>query len=800
MTPDTVLACATAPLPNSRHFKNGVVTWGEILEWMEHPRNVKKCGNYLLGTLRQTTKTHPKVRDEDPEPQPCTGVHRSKAGIVSRSGLLLDLDSADHGLPEALELVVGFEAILHTTFSSTPEEPRYRMIIPLDREVTPHEYEAAVHVVVNMLGAHNFDPGTSQPERYMFKPSAPDPDSFQWWRFEGPALAVDDLLVDYVPEDLSAKPFPGPGRGKRPPGDLPDPMGTFNTIYSDLALLVAEYDLPYEPAGGDRWQLVGAGGVAGMGVAPGGFFYSHHTSDPAYLQACSAFDLVRIHLFSDMDVDAKPGTPINKLPSHLHMLEVAANDKHVVEEVFNKGQHLDQDDEGAPLPHWRLGFDNGRNGKPKNIIPNWRLLAENDPVVQSIRWNEMAAAYLFTEKPPWRKDSAMRTLAVRTADERSLAVYLDETYSIGGITQERVQWLVQEYGTKRSHHPVKEWLDNLPEWDGIPRVETCLPGAADTEHNRKVARKCLVAAVARVYEPGCKWDHSLILVGKEGVGKTHWIERMSNGWHAPLGPVHAKDTVQNLQGAWIATSDEGSNMRKADADALKEFLTRTKDMIRLPYEKTWQEFPRHFVIWGTTNERDFLRRQQGNRRFLIVECERKVDFETEYRPNDVQQIWAEAKVLRMLGETLFFDDEDFLLTEQQRDEFTEENVLAGPIKEFLYTPKPQNYLSLHIPDRLRWLEYPHGTAPDLYLETVCVSQVWNEALGQYGSRPITNADRAAIRDTLRELGWMSIGEGKALPRYGSPRLYARPADWEPLPLPAMTTDFNDLDNELGELL
>src|SRR5699024_12437129 len=89
------------------------------------------------------------------------------------------------------------------------------------------------------------------------------------------------------------------------------------------------------------------------------------------------------------------------------------------------------------------------------------------------------------------------------------------------------------------------------EWDGTPRLEEALPGVVPTDYTRLVARKCLVAAVARVFDPGCKWDHTLIIYGEEGLGKTHWISRMSKGYTAPLGDIRSKDTLLSMQRSWI---------------------------------------------------------------------------------------------------------------------------------------------------------------------------------------------------------------------------------------------------------
>jgi predicted P-loop ATPase len=324
---------------------------------------------------------------------------------------------------------------------------------------------------------------------------------------------------------------------------------------------------------------------------------------------------------------------------------------------------------------------------------------------------------------------------------------------------------------------VREWLKTL-EWDGVPRVETCLPGVRDTPYTRLVARKSVVAAVARMMEPGCKWDHTLILYGKEGLGKTWWIERMSKGWTAPLGRVDSKDTLISLQRCWIATSDEGATMRKADAEALKEFLTRREDVFRMPYEREAQAHPRHCVIWGTTNDEVFLRNQEGNRRFLIVRCEQALDF-ASMTDHYVDQVWAEAMHLYTQGEVLLFlDGEESTMAAAERESFVEEgDGVEGILHNFLTTPLPMDWNARSPEGRQQWLrDRADGFVADgdILLEQVCTVQLWVEALGQqYGSH--NRLDLLNIGKALRALGWVPLPGRQRVEGYGPQVVFQRPS-------------------------
>lgn len=767
----TQFAIATAAKRNSRHWKNGTVTWGDLLDWMATPDDTKECGNYVMGTLRPTTRTH------NADDGPCTRLHRGKDAVVTRSALTLDLDDPDPVLPEVLGLTISHAAILHTTFQSTPDNPRYRLIIPLDREVAPDEYVAAATHVMNLLGTDNFDPSSAEPERYMFKPAAARPANFRWWEYSGPPAAADDLLINWDP-DLSTAPLPSASRFKRDPFEIEGVVGAFNRAYADLQVLITEYDLPYSPAGAGRWHLVGSRAVAGMGTVADGIIYSHHANDPAYGQACTAFDLVRLHRFGELDEQVKPQTPINRLPSYVAMLDLATVDSRVTAELVG-AEFAEEMDSTAQTNDWRLqlGPHLNRQGRLKDTAPAWRIILENDSVFKSLQFNEMTLRTEFLQAPPWRSlDSGGNGLSA--TDLLSLQAYLEETYHTQP-TSRRVDWMVGECRHQRYVNPVRDWLGKL-EWDKKPRLETCLPGTEDTPYNRMVARKSLVAAVARMMRPGIKWDHTLILHGKEGIGKTYWIERMSKGWTAPLGAIHQKDTLINLQRCWIATSDEGQTMRKADAEVLKEFLTRSKDTFRMPYEVEATEHPRKCVIWGTTNDEVFLRQQEGNRRFLIVRCEEKVDF-TALTDEYIDQVWAEAKELYDSGEALLWlDEEESGMAAEARESFVEEGstALQGMLSEYLNTPVPANYGEMTVEQRLDWIEnMRRGFAPigDMIQNDVCAIQLFVEALGKRRGDH-TRLDLLEIGKALRGLRWIPVPSRHRIGPYGPQMIFSRPSE------------------------
>lgn len=770
ITPDTQFDILTAANRDSLHWTPGKVTWGELAEWMESPADTKTCGNYILGTMAETTTEH-KRRGQPAVP--CTGMHRTKLAMRTRGAVTLDVDYPEPGFLADAAVALGHAAIIHTTFSSSPEHPRYRVIVPLDRPVAPDEYHAAAGALMQALGEKQFDAGSTQAERYMFKPSEQEPGFFRFLVLPGAPASADTLLADFQ-TDLSELPAPKPSRNKRDPFAIEGTIGAFNRAYADLDKVIAEYQLPYEPSGGtDRYHLVGASAAAGMGEVTPGLYFSHHSNDPAYGQTCSAFDLVRLHQFGYLDEEAAPGTPVNRLPSSKAMLETASTDLNVVRELVGAAfdDELDESAGAAGSTNWRMELKlEPSTGKPKDEIHNWDLIADNDPAFQVVYYNELSMAIEISADLPWR--SRDKGAEFRAGDRSQLALHVERQYHIRP-GRSYLDDLVNDRAMPRRRNPVREYLDGL-KWDGTPRVETCIPVEQVTPYTRLVTRKAMVAAVARMLDPGCKWDHMLILHGSEGLGKSHLVDRLSRGYSANLGRIGDKDTLIVMQRSWIMTADEGTSLKKSDWDAQKEFITRRDDIFRMPYERESAVHPRHCVIWGTTNDEVFLRRQEGNRRFHILRCA-KVDFDTltdEY----VDQVWAEAKALYLAGERLWMDETEEEMARRERDGFTEEDAAAGMVEAYLDTLVPEDWDTMTPESRQLWLlnaEDGLGPKGSVRQTRVCSLQLWVEALGRRRGDH-KRGDLIELADIMRTMpGWRSVPGTRRLPGYGPQKVFER---------------------------
>lgn len=748
---NTTFTVATAPARRSKFWDAGEISWGDVLGWMEHPARRKEAGNYLFGTL--------------------SGQTRGRHTIMTRSVLTLDVDAPGDGFTDRLDLTVPYELILHTTFSSRAGAPRYRVLIPLSREVSPEEYEALADIIMSRVGLESFDAGSREASRYMFKPAASDPEDYEWDRIPGDPLDVDLELQDWD-RDLSRRSTPR--TRKRDPLSLAGAVGAFNRVYDDLPKLVEAYGLPYEVSG-DRWRFKGAEAEAGMGEMSPGLYYSHHASDPAGKQTCTAFDLVRLHRFADLDDDVEETTPVHSRPSQEAMLDLAMQDEDVVREMTsNDFDDLARGASGQGDDHqWRdLLSYSPRTGKLKDEVGNWDIIKDHDPGFTGLYYNELNMAIEAREDLPWRP-LARGGETFTSTDRAALCLHIERSYRVRPA-RSLVDDLVDVKAQENRINPLKDYLLNLT-WDGVERVEDCLPGVEPTPYTRLVARKCLTAAVARALDPGVKWDHTLVLYGSEGRGKSHWIERMSQGYSATLGPINNKDTLLAMQRSWIMVADEGYSLRKADSDAQKEFLTRTEDVFRVPYEREAAAHPRHCVIWSTTNDEVFLRRQAGNRRFLIVHSRGKVDFET-FTQDYIDQIWAEAVQLYKDGEQLFLTDAEEQLAHSTRDQYTEEDALLGVVQNWIEQGVPGDWAERSSASRVSWAESRDRGLADpgvSQINQVCSAEIWVEVMrGQWGQHSRT--DLLEITKVLKRMpGWVQLPGRRNVPGYGTQMVFVR---------------------------
>jgi predicted P-loop ATPase len=241
----------------------------------------------------------------------------------------------------------------------------------------------------------------------------------------------------------------------------------------------------------------------------------------------------------------------------------------------------------------------------------------------------------------------------------------------------KVAACIELVAQRTAFNPAVEYFNSL-EWDNTPRLERWLTYylGADEEPEEYLAfigKKWLTAAVKRVYEVGCKFDHMLIIEGDQNLGKSTALRTLATFGDAEeetyftdslsMEMITSKDCMQLTAGSIIVELAELVGLRKRDDDEIKRWITTQIDKGRLPYARTPVSYPRSFVLAGTTNNYDYLSDPTGNRRFWPFKA-KCVDVAA--LKNDRAQLWAEAVYFYKQGLYIGPTPEETALAETQQ--------------------------------------------------------------------------------------------------------------------------------------
>ena len=709
----------------------------------------------------------------------------SRSEIRFRSVLCLDADFADNELWDDWGLLYGHAAAVYSTHKHTKEKPRLRLVVPLSRNVDPDEYQAIGRRVAATLGIDKFDDTSYQPQRMMYWPSCSQDGDYFFDYVDAAFMDPDEVLATYHDwRDVSSWPMSSrvadvvkkTAQKQKDPLEKKGLVGAFcraYTIQEAIEAFVPTYVPCDEP---NRYTYTEGSTAAGVVIYEDKFSFSHHATDPASSQLCNAWDLVRLHQFHGLDDDCDPDTPASSRPSYKAMSQMASEDSKVKTQLVDDRMAQAAEDFGD-LPEetdWKKKLQFTEKGAIAQTIQNVVIILTHDPrLADRLALNEMEHQIVTTSSLPWRDVKGVSQWT--DADDAALRYYLERTYGLSG--KDRIFDAVNVVAQESAFHPVREYLDNCS-WDGVPRVETLLVdylGAEDSPYTRAVTRKTLVAAVARIYQPGRKFDYMLTLRGRQGLGKSAIIAKLGGKWFSDtFTTMQGKEAYEQVLGVWIVEVGELAGMRKAEAETIKLFISKTSDRFRPAYGRRLQEFPRQCIFIGTTNETQFLRDTTGNRRFWVVDTPNPAprDMWDDLTPEVVQQIWGEAVELYRNGEKLYLPRELEAAAREVQETYEEENPRVGIVAAYLDRLLPEGWDDLDLYTRRQWLET--DAAGTVRRTTVCTMELWAEALGQNPDKFDRYASKE-LRDIMAKLPeWRSKGNARRTFRnYGQQRYFER---------------------------
>lgn len=673
---------------------------------------IKDVGGFVAGSLK--------------------GERRKKENVISRSMLTLDLDFV--GIPAAelwdeIDTSLKYTALVYSSHSHTPEKPRLRLIIPTSRDMVPEEYEPIARKIAGEIGINQFDDTTYEAARLMYWPStSSDAEFYSNHKDDGKLLDPDEILSQYDDwRDVTSWPRSirqGDAVARREIKKVGDPREKYDGDSKIIGAFCRAYTIEdaidtfladvYDPGANGRYSYKLGESTNGVVCYDGLFAYSHHGTDPAGGKLCNAFDLVRIHKYGNLDAGSK-ADDVTRLPSYKAMREFAAADSRVKVALLHSAT---DDFAEVELPEnysdeWKARLEFGKKDELRPTVLNFRLILENDPALCGRFWVNELSQYIEAEQLPWRKHLGQWV----DADDANLRGYLEEHYQLSG--KEKLADAFTIVALKNKRHPVRTYLEGL-QWDGRARLDKViisLLGAEDTPLNRAMTRKHFVAAVARIYKPGIKYDNCLTLTGAEETGKSSLFRIMGGPWFDDsITTTEGKEGRESLRGKWIIELAELSSIKRSEVAAVKNFLSNQVDSYRAAYDRRVAQYPRQCVFCGTTNEDKFLKGDTGNRRFWVIAVDPEL-CAGEPLANRLErlelwrdQLWAEAVHYYKAGEKLYLDKEQAEALRSTQEEFSDESddPTKPLLREFLYMKLPTDW---RVWDRQRRRAYINAADP-----------------------------------------------------------------------------------------
>lgn len=267
--------------------------------------------------------------------------------------------------------------------------------------------------------------------------------------------------------------------------------------------------------------------------------------------------------------------------------------------------------------------------KPRRILPSSTQTA---PILTKPEKLEAAEllAFLRSEGGDIRFNTFTQQIEIKQAPIQGLdRFYLTLAERGYKVSKELAIDCLVQVANENSYDPVCEYLNDVAARNNpgyIDRLATTYlrPCDADTKEPTiydEMLKRTLIAAVRRAFEPGAKHDTACVLMGDQGAYKSSFWGCLGGPFFSDaLGDISTKDDLMVLHRSWIMEWAELDHItNRKHAGLVKSFLSQSIDIMRVPYGKAVEAFPRRGIIVGSTNKSTgFLVDETGNRRFWVI--------------------------------------------------------------------------------------------------------------------------------------------------------------------------------------
>ena len=421
---------------------------------------------------------------------------------------------------------------------------------------------------------------------------------------------------------------------------------------------------------------------------------------------------------------------------------------------------------------WRGSLLMSSQGSIKAVRENVVLALDGIPdaglagiaeCVGVIGFNEFTNDVVKLKPSPWGTPAGVWD----EVDDLLMGEWLTREHWLPSMPRGTLEEAVRMVAYRHRYHPVRAEFNALRgTHDGQKRLGSWLRRCCLVEDEyddvdplqqylARVGTWLVMAIVARVLTPGCKFDSMVIFEGAQGVGKSTLASVLGGDYYADTGLVLGdKDSFQNLQGISVYEFGELDALNKSEVTKVKMFISSMKDRFRASFDRRAKDYPRQVVFVGTTNEDHYLTDPTGNRRMWPVRVTRQIDL--AWLRKNRAQLFAEALAYVDAGERFHPSaKEQRELFEPQQQKRAVENAIESAITRYLYDEKQ--------------IISGSGENGSLVDEVTLIGLLGKLGIGLEKLGPGRFHEKQAA-SALRRLGWTEARSSEP----GRPRVYRRP--------------------------
>ena len=635
---------------------------------------------------------------------------RNDSNVNSRDLIVIDIEKTGLNSQEVQNIIqeklASYKYYLYSTISHEPNNPRLRLVLEPSREILEDEYKPTIQHVMALVGV-NYDTKSyvwSQPQGLPIEVEGKETVSIK--QLEGEAYPVQEAVKEEkkVIATYSNEPI--------------------KQILHDEAISIMKKYIENEP---DKLQERNEYYLSCLTVIA----KSVVTGEIEYSTAIECMELLALgnEEWKENNVKELNG----EIKRANGSIEYFKND-YTFKSKFEKTQQGIQVTNAVTQEKMKISTN--ENGKVIQTLVNLEKIILS---IVPVSYNELTHAIEIVNKQG-------ETTNYEERERNLIRMDIEKRFKIKAKNGD-IDTAVTCASDKFRYHPIKSKILS-EEWDGIPRAESFfidVLGVEDNVYNRECTRKWLLAGIYRLFEPGTKFDEMLIIHGDQGLSKSTTFKKLALNFYVSETERLSLETLIKIELAWIVDFTELATMKKTDIDTFKAWLSETSDTYRGKYDKKARVHERHFIICGTTNDKEILTDRTGNRRYWLMygdEENRKMnifDIEEDY----ILQLWSEVYQWYQNRETLLISNQAKLHMRKLTSEALEYNPLEERINSILEMLVPKN-----------WIEYfKNGTNRFKFYKYV------NEFVN-FGTIDESIPRETQIQDiTSYELGYL-IGEGE----------------------------------------